>query len=298
MDQLLWRGQASDGTRPVAARVSDREVGSASDRPAGSAPDPAAGTDPADAPDRADRTEPDGAAVAAGPVAGPAAGPVVGVGSVAGVGPAVAVGRAPGDGAVVEPAGRSVRRRGKALEDAIFEATLNQLTSGGYARLTMEGVAGAARTGKAALYRRWASKEELVLDALDSTLPRATQSPELGSARSELLQLIADFCAAVNSPAGGAMNVLMAELDHQQAEVFKDFIVNRVMEPTKLAILDILRRGEERGDVRPGAADPLVADVVPAMLLYRVKVCGRNLVGNFAESLVDDVMVPLIRRID
>ncbi|MGW6914519.1 TetR/AcrR family transcriptional regulator [Kitasatospora sp. NPDC054939] len=192
---------------------------------------------------------------------------------------------------------RPIRRRGKALEEAIFEATLDQLTSGGYARLTMEGVAGAARTGKAALYRRWASKVELVIDALDSTLPRPTEAPDLGSVRSELLQLIGSFAAAINSPAGSAMNVLMAELDHQQAEVFKDFANDRVIQPTRATIVEILRRGEERGDVRPcSAASPLVADIVPAMLLYRIKTCGRPMPPAFVLELVDEVMMPLVRR--
>ncbi|MEV7028182.1 TetR family transcriptional regulator, partial [Kitasatospora sp. NPDC093558] len=58
-----------------------------------------------------------------------------------------------------------LRRRGEVLESAIFGATLQQLVTDGYARLTMEGVAAAAQTGKAALYRRWSSKEELVKDA-------------------------------------------------------------------------------------------------------------------------------------
>ncbi|WP_326846851.1 TetR-like C-terminal domain-containing protein [Streptomyces kaniharaensis] len=191
---------------------------------------------------------------------------------------------------------RPVRRRGKELENAIFAATLDQLTSGGYARLTMEGVAAAARTGKAALYRRWASKVELVIDALDSTLPRPNGIPDLGSARGELLQLIEVFADAMNSRAGSALHALMGELSHQQAEVFKDFIVQRVIEPTKDTILDILRRGAERGDVRADAATPMVADVVPAMFLYQVKISGReNMAPDYAARMVDDVLVPLIR---
>ncbi|MGA5821416.1 TetR-like C-terminal domain-containing protein [Kitasatospora sp. NPDC094028] len=196
-----------------------------------------------------------------------------------------------------EALARPGRRRGKELENAIFEATLDQLTSGGYARLTMEGVAAAARTGKAALYRRWASKVELVIDALDSTLPRPHGVPDLGSARAELLQLIEVFADSLNSRVGSALHALMGELSQQQAEVFKDFIVQRVIEPTKETILDILRRGAERGDARPGAANPMVADVVPAMLLFQVKVGTREyLAPDFAVRLVDDVMVPLIRN--
>ncbi|MFF7457473.1 TetR/AcrR family transcriptional regulator [Kitasatospora sp. NPDC008115] len=196
---------------------------------------------------------------------------------------------------VAEVLARPVRRRGKELEAAIFEATLDQLTSGGFARLTMEGVAGAARTGKAALYRRWASKVELVVDALDSTLPRPADTPSLGSARAELHHLVESFVSVARSRAGGALSAVMAELDHDQAELFKDFITRRMLAPTKDVILDILRRGAERGDVRPGAATPVVADVVPAMLLYRVKVCGRQVGPEFAGQLVDEVLVPLIR---
>ena len=47
------------------------------------------------------------------------------------------------------------RRRGKELEDALYDATLAELAAVGYGGLTMEGIAARARTGKAALYRRW-----------------------------------------------------------------------------------------------------------------------------------------------
>ena len=73
--------------------------------------------------------------------------------------------------------------------------------------MTMEGVAGAAQTGKAALYRRWPSKLELALDALGSTLPPPVDTPDLGSVRSELTQLVGVFQTAMGSPAGAAMIV-------------------------------------------------------------------------------------------
>ncbi|MFI6447449.1 TetR/AcrR family transcriptional regulator [Kitasatospora sp. NPDC050543] len=190
---------------------------------------------------------------------------------------------------------RPARRRGKELERAIFDATLDQLTSGGYARLTMEGVAGAARTGKAALYRRWTSKVELVLDALDSTLPPFTDIPDLGSARSEFVQLIDRFIEALNSRAGGAMHALMSELEQERAGVFREFVIERVVDPAKCATSGILRRGEARGDVRPGVAGSMVVDVAPAMLMYQWKMCGGTLGPGFTAELVDEVLLPLVR---
>jgi AcrR family transcriptional regulator len=194
------------------------------------------------------------------------------------------------------PGGVPARRRGRALAQAIFEASLEQLTSGGFARLTMEGVASAAQTGKAALYRRWTSKRELVLDALRSSLPPASDIPDRGSVCKELRELVDRMCALAHSPAGSAMRALMGELDHERAQVFVAFAKDQVMEPTKQSVLDILRRGARRGDVRPGAADPLVADVLPALLLYRIKLHGGQLPSDFAAQVVDRVLMPMVAR--
>ncbi|WP_371499603.1 TetR/AcrR family transcriptional regulator [Kitasatospora sp. NBC_00374] len=203
--------------------------------------------------------------------------------------PQVAAGVGPG---VAAPA---ARRRGRALEVAIFDAALDQLTSGGFARMTMEGVAGAAHTGKAALYRRWASKADLVVDALGSTLPPPTDIPDLGSVRDELVQLTAYLGEMMNSRAGTAVRALMAELDHEQVVPFKGFVLSRVIEPVTEAMLAILRRGEERGDVRRGAATSLVADVAPAMLLYRAKVWDGPLDTEFCRELAEQVLLPMVR---
>ena len=64
------------------------------------------------------------------------------------------------------PKGSRSRRRGEVLERALYEATLAELAEVGYGGLTMEGIAARAHTGKAALYRRWATKCELVHAAL------------------------------------------------------------------------------------------------------------------------------------
>ncbi|MFE0458337.1 TetR/AcrR family transcriptional regulator [Kitasatospora sp. NPDC058965] len=187
------------------------------------------------------------------------------------------------------------RRRGKALEQAIFEAALDQLTSGGFARMTMEGVAGAAQTGKAALYRRWSSKLELALDALAFTLPPTTDIPDLGSVRDELLRLMGGYQSAMDSRGGAAMRALMAELDHDRSEVVSEFVMNRVIGPAREAVLAVLRRGERRGDVRPGGATELAADVGMAMLFYREKFGGSPASQDFTVDLVDQVLMPMIR---
>src|SRR5690242_13798225 len=70
------------------------------------------------------------------------------------------------------------RRRGQDLETAILDATLDLLAEHGVGALTMEGVAAAAHTGKASVYRRWPSKEDLLVDAMDHALPPLDDLPD------------------------------------------------------------------------------------------------------------------------
>ncbi|MFE5588085.1 TetR/AcrR family transcriptional regulator C-terminal ligand-binding domain-containing protein [Kitasatospora sp. NPDC056531] len=192
-------------------------------------------------------------------------------------------------------AGAPLRRRGEALESAIFEAALQQLTTDGYARLTMEGVAAAAQTGKAALYRRWSSKEELVMDALRASLPPAVPAPETGSLRGDLLEVVTGLRTAMFSELGAAVRAIMSELDHQRAHAFLELVLERVVEPTTALIAEVLDRGAARGEVRPGAVTPLVTDVVPALMLYRIKMCGGDSVNLDPVAIVDEVLLPIVR---
>ncbi|HEX9230648.1 MAG TPA: helix-turn-helix domain-containing protein, partial [Jatrophihabitantaceae bacterium] len=57
------------------------------------------------------------------------------------------------------------RRRGEALERAIHAAVFTELAEVGYAAFTIESVASRAHTGKASIYRRWPTKQDLVLEA-------------------------------------------------------------------------------------------------------------------------------------
>src|SRR5438477_13141160 len=82
------------------------------------------------------------------------------------------------------------RRRGVDLETAILDATLDLLATSGVGSLTMEGVAAAAHTGKASVYRRWPSKEDLLVDAMRHGLPPLDEGPDTGSLREDLLALL------------------------------------------------------------------------------------------------------------
>ncbi|MEY9848604.1 TetR/AcrR family transcriptional regulator [Streptacidiphilus sp. MAP5-3] len=186
------------------------------------------------------------------------------------------------------------RRRGQALEQAIFTATLEQLVASGYARFSMEAVATAAQTGKASLYRRWGSKEDLVLEALGCSLPLLGDAPDTGSLRGDLLAVLERLRAAMSSRPGCAARAVISELDHERAAALMGLVQQRILTPARGLLLAALRAADGRGEIRPGAVTPMVLDVVPAMMLYRAKTGQGRFTEEEAVALVDEVLLPLL----
>ncbi|MDR6979254.1 AcrR family transcriptional regulator [Streptomyces sp. 3330] len=189
----------------------------------------------------------------------------------------------------------SPRRRGAVLERAILDATLEQLGTVGWNGLTMEGVAAGAQTGKAAVYRRWPSKEALVTDALRSGLPRLDAVPDRGSVREDLVVLCRDARDAMFSRPGFALRSIIHECDPVQVERFHALIVEGVVEPTVKLLKEVVNRGIERGEVRSDAANSYVLDAIPAMMMYRSKMCGCEWNDRELDEMIDGLMLPLLR---
>ncbi|MGW1669063.1 TetR/AcrR family transcriptional regulator [Streptomyces sp. NPDC002324] len=190
----------------------------------------------------------------------------------------------------------SPRRRGAVLERAILDAALEQLSTVGWSGLTMEGVAAGAQTGKAAVYRRWPSKEDLVADALQAGLPRFEEAPDLGSVREDLLELCRQAREAMFSRPGFALRSVIHECDTMQAERFHGVIIGGVVEPTVKLLREVVERGIRRGEVRPDAANGYVFDAIPAMMMYRSKMCGSEWSERDIKEMIDQLMVPLLAR--
>ena len=195
--------------------------------------------------------------------------------------------------ALSEAPDAQTRRRGEKLERAIFDAVLNQLCAVGYPGLTMEGIAACAHTGKAALYRRWERKEDLIVDALEHALPSMADLPDHGNLRDDMLDVLRRLTALINSPMGGALKCLLAESDRDHP--FVKLVHERVLMPRKRMFHDLLQRAIDRGEARPDAAETLAAEVGPAMVAQRFLAEGPPVPDSYLVSVVDDVVIPLVR---
>lgn len=192
------------------------------------------------------------------------------------------------------------RRRGAALEDAILDAAWDELTEVGYAAFAVESVAARARTGKASIYRRWASKQELVMDALTARLPspddpaldlagRLADDVTTADALRGVGRLIVE---TLRSPEGRALRAV--KLESAGDADLAALVDRRFQTPRRAALLGLLRRGVARGEVRPEAATAVVADVLPAVLTHRMLLQNEELDNDAIESVIEQVMIPLV----
>lgn len=188
---------------------------------------------------------------------------------------------------------RASRRRGDTLTDAIYAAVLEQMNVHGFSGLTMEGVATCAGTGKAALYRRWSGKDDLVVDALNHVLPLIDSPPDSGDLRADLATVLHLMRESVNSPAGCALLGVMGELDRDHE--FVKTIKERVLAPRKQTIMTLLQRAADRGEISRDVVTPLVAETAPALVMMCVIGEGPPVSAEYIDKVLDDVMMPLLR---
>jgi AcrR family transcriptional regulator len=178
------------------------------------------------------------------------------------------------------------RPRSPEADRAILRAAVDLLADEGYGGVTMEGVASRAGVGKATVYRRWPCKSALVVDAVTACRESGSEPPDTGSTRDDLLVFVRGFMHHLRtSDAGRVMPALVAELSRnpELAAEFRDGFV----QPRRAKVLEAVRRGVERGEVRPDVDAELIADGVVALLMHRFLVTGMEIDDDLPARVVD-----------
>ena len=100
------------------------------------------------------------------------------------------------------------------------------------------------------------------------------------------------IAAVITSPSGDAMRAIKCEAmgDPELAALVDE----RFQAPRRAALLALLRRGVERGEVRPDAATQLVADVIPAVLTHRVILQREPLTERDVTAIIEQIFIPLV----
>jgi AcrR family transcriptional regulator len=162
------------------------------------------------------------------------------------------------------------RYRNRDAERAVLHATVELLEEVGYGRLTIEGVAARADVAKSTIYRWWASKPVLVMDAYGHAVTHRVPEPDTGTVAGDLTALLTDLYRIAEHPARvRALRGLMAEaqLDPAFAEAFRDWVDTR--RGTVGALLD---RAVARGELPSTVDYAVVTDLVFGPFWYRLLV--------------------------
>ncbi|MFI6641671.1 TetR/AcrR family transcriptional regulator [Streptomyces sp. NPDC050504] len=180
------------------------------------------------------------------------------------------------------PAGAAVLRED--VTDAIRAAVFAELAAVGFARMSMEGIARRAGVGKTAVYRRWKSKLELVLDLVSAVASQGMPAPDTGSLYGDVRALLEVASHALRHPVA--------------SQVIPDLLVESVRHPEisdaiKAALLDgqqgvaavVVRAAVARGEL-PGGTDPDRAlDLIVGPLYWRLVVVRSALPPGYVDAL-------------
>ncbi|MEU1709668.1 TetR/AcrR family transcriptional regulator [Streptomyces sp. NPDC005706] len=178
------------------------------------------------------------------------------------------------------PASRTGRPRSAAADAAILAATREALVELGWSGLTLSDVATRAGVAKTTLYRRWAGKHELVVDAV-AELFDELELPDRGSLAADIEGVVLQFAAILARPeARSGLMAVVAEATRDDAlrERIRASIVDRQMR----LVLEGRARAQRRGELPPDP-DPaessrtvdLIFDMVAGAVVHRTLVSGK-----------------------
>ncbi|MFF4209615.1 TetR/AcrR family transcriptional regulator [Streptomyces sp. NPDC001796] len=177
-------------------------------------------------------------------------------------------------------AARPGRPRSAAADAAILEATREALVELGWSKLTLGDVATRAGVAKTTLYRRWAGKNELVVDAV-AELFDELELPDRGSLAADIEGVVLQFAAILDRPeAKSGLMAVVAESTRDDA--LRERIRASIVDRQKRLVLAGRARATARGELPP-ETDPeetartadLIFDMVAGAVVHRTLVSAR-----------------------
>lgn len=189
-----------------------------------------------------------------------------------------------------QPSGAAVQQPG--VTSALTLALFVEWARHGYGALSMEAVARRAGVGKAALYRRWPSKQAMVIDRLEQADLAIAEVPDTGSLESDLRLLLGALFRVLRRP------LVRRILPDLHAEMLRSpklaaAIRTRLQVTRRARGALIVQRAIERGELPSGADAELFSDAAGSLLYWRLIITG----GSAEEWYLDDLTRFILRGI-
>jgi len=183
-----------------------------------------------------------------------------------------------------DAAPRRGRRRSATARRAVLDAAAALLAQGGIESLTIEGIAARAGVGKPTIYRWWADKEAVAVDAFLEHVGPLIAFPDTGSARDDLRKQLGRVVAMFRSPTGVALAELIGASQHNPA--LAAAIEARFIAARRAAARAVFERGRARGEVRADLNVEVAIDALYGALYYRLLVSHAPLDQEYVDALL------------
>lgn len=191
------------------------------------------------------------------------------------------------------------RPRDAGIDERVLSAARALITKHGLRGFTLEEVAESAGVSRGAIYRRWASSDELVLDALDDALGQHP-APDANGVPGRFwedvrggLQRAVDGLA--NPVEHGAVQIWLSRLTHQPA-LHRRYWQRRVA-PRREQAMESLRRAAATGEVAHADDADLLIDMLAGLLVYRYFLTPPDVRSQETDDAWLDRVVALARRL-
>jgi AcrR family transcriptional regulator len=175
------------------------------------------------------------------------------------------------------------RPRDPRVDEAIRAAVLALLVEDGYQATTIQAVARRAGVGAPSIYRRWATKAELIEDAIFP--PGEGEFPEpTGDFAKDLRRWARLILSGLSeAPARAAIPGLLSEY-HRSPAIY-DRLVLRTEMPTRKAFRDMVDAAVERGTIDAAASSDLIYETLLGAMFLRAMVRGDTGAPRYADEV-------------
>ncbi len=188
----------------------------------------------------------------------------------------------------------ATRRRGAELDTALLDATWAELVEHGYAALTFESVAARAGTSRPVLYRRWATKAQLIRAAVArAVLLDRPAAPDTGSLRQDLI----DLMHLINERRIEVAALLLYHLGgyFQETGASPQDLREAFLDAGPSPIDVALDRAVARGEVDASRLTPRIRTLPFDLYRHHALMTLRPVPDEVIEGILDEVFLPLVR---
>ncbi len=189
----------------------------------------------------------------------------------------------------------NTRKRGDTLVETIYDAAVKLIKEVGYANLTFQQIAKAAKTSRSVLYRRWANMFDLLMQIVDDRFSKALggqlidRIENTGTLRGDLLNLLALYQSTYAEIGPEILSAVLFEIgqgNNKVPEAEVDAAAKNILVMRKL-----LESAKSRGEKIKEVSDIILT--LPFNLIRMENLMYKNVDSNRIVLFVDEILLPV-----